>query len=135
VTQDNEKVMIEVAHKYLHYFPITPHLKQLFISNRTTRHMRWHREGMRENDRLMVHPSESEAWKVLDSFDADFARDARNVLFKLVTSGFDPFGTNSALYSAWSILAVPYNLPPSLCMKYEFMFLCLIILDLEVADP
>jgi hypothetical protein len=97
--------------------------------------MRWHREGMRENDRLMVHPSESEAWKVLDSFDADFARDARNVLFKLVTSGFDPFGTNSALYSAWSILAVPYNLPPSLCMKYEFMFLCLIILGIEVADP
>jgi hypothetical protein len=23
--------------------------------------------------------------------------------------------------------AIPYNLPPALCIKYEYMFLCLII--------
>jgi hypothetical protein len=40
VTQDVEKVTIEVAHKQLHYFPITPQLKWLFISKRTVRHMR-----------------------------------------------------------------------------------------------
>jgi hypothetical protein len=27
----------------------------------------------------MGHPSNGEAWKVLDNFDADFASDARNV--------------------------------------------------------
>jgi hypothetical protein len=25
------------------------------------------------------------------------------------------------------MFVVPYNLPPSLCMKYEFMFICLVI--------
>jgi hypothetical protein len=27
-----------------------------------------------ENDQVMVHPSDSEAWKALDDFDADFTR-------------------------------------------------------------
>jgi hypothetical protein len=61
VTQDGEKVMTEVTHMKFRYFPITPHLKWLFISKRTARHMRWHKEGIRENDRLMVHPSDDEA--------------------------------------------------------------------------
>jgi hypothetical protein len=29
------------------------------------------------------------------------------------------------------MFAVPYNLPPSLCMKYEFMFFCLIVPGLD----
>jgi hypothetical protein len=33
----------------------------------------------------MMHHSDGEAWKVLDSFDADFASDARNVHFGLET--------------------------------------------------
>jgi hypothetical protein len=48
-----------------------------------------------------------------------------------VTDGFDLFSTNSTPYSCWPIFAVLYNLPPSLCMKFEFMFLCLIIPGLE----
>jgi hypothetical protein len=61
VTQDGEKVMTEIAQKQLCYFPITPYLKWLFISKRTARHMRWHKEGIRENDRVMGHPSDGEA--------------------------------------------------------------------------
>jgi hypothetical protein len=30
-------------------------------------------------------------------------------------------------YSYWHVFAIPYNLSPALCMKYEYMFLCLII--------
>jgi hypothetical protein len=30
---------------------------------------------------------------------------------------------------------VPYNLPPSLCIKFEFMFLCLIIPGPDAPDP
>jgi hypothetical protein len=75
----------------------------------------------------MVHPWDGEAWKVLDSFDADFASDARNICFGLVKDDFDPFSSNSVPYSCWPVFAVPYNLTPSLCMKYEFIFLCLII--------
>jgi hypothetical protein len=89
--------------------------------------MRWHKEGIRENDGVMVHPLDSEAWKVLDRFDANFASDARNVFFRLATDDFDTFSTNSASYSCWAIFVVSYNLPPSLCIKFEFMFVCLIV--------
>jgi hypothetical protein len=127
--------MTEVTQKQLRYFPITPRLKRLFISKRTARHMRWHKEGIRENDEVTGHPSDSEAWKVLDGFDADFASDGRNVCFGLATHGFDPFSRNSAPYSCWPIFAVSYNLPPSLCMKFEFMFLCLIIPGPKAPGP
>jgi hypothetical protein len=135
LTQDGEKVTTEVTHKQLRYFPITPRVKRLFTSKRTVRHMRWHKEGICENDRVMVHRLDGEAWKVLDRFDVDFASDARNVRFGLVTNDFDPFSTNSTPYSCWLIFAVSYNPPPSLCMKYEFMFLCLIIPGPEAPGP
>jgi hypothetical protein len=99
------------------------------------RHMSWHKEGICKNDIVIGHPSDGEAWKLLDRFDTDFASDARNVHFGLATGGFDPFSTNSAPYSCWSIFAVSYNLPPSFCMKFEFMFLCLIIPGLEAHGP
>jgi hypothetical protein len=47
----------------------------------------------------MGHPSDGEAWKVLNRFDTDFTSDARNVRFGLEIDGFDPFNTNSAPYS------------------------------------
>jgi hypothetical protein len=89
VTEDGDKVIIEVVQKQLCYFPITPRLKRLFISMRTVRHMSWHKEGIRENDGVMGHPSDGEAWKVLDMFDVDFVSDARNVRFGVATDGFD----------------------------------------------
>jgi alkylated DNA repair dioxygenase AlkB len=64
VTQNGEKVMTEVTQKQLHYFSITPRLKRLFVSKRTMRHMRWHKESIRENDGVTGHPSDGEAWKV-----------------------------------------------------------------------
>jgi hypothetical protein len=97
--------------------------------------MRWHKEDIREIDGVMGHLSDGEAWKVLDRFDADFANDARNVHFGLATYGFDAFSTNSGPYSCWLVFAVPYNLPPSLCMKFEFMFLCLIVPGPDAPGP
>jgi hypothetical protein len=135
VNQDGEKVTTEVTQKQLCYFPITPRLKWLFISKRTAWRMRLHKEGIRENDGVMGHPSDGEAWKVLNRFDGDFDSDARNVNFGLVIDGFDPFSTNSTPYSCWPIFAVPYNLPPSLCLKFEFMFLCLIVPGPEPPGP
>jgi hypothetical protein len=52
-----------------------------------------------------------------------------------VIDGFDPFSTNSTPYSCWPIFVVPYNLPPSLCLKFEFMFLCLIVPGLKALGP
>jgi hypothetical protein len=98
VTQDGKKVMTEVAQKQLCCFPVTPRLKQLFISKKTAMHMRWHKDCIRENDGVMGHPSDGEAWKVLDRFDANFVSDPRNVHLGLATYGFNSFSTNSAPY-------------------------------------
>jgi hypothetical protein len=70
--EDGEKVTTKTAHKQLCYMPLTPQMKHLFISKKTVVHMRWHKESVHENDQVMVHPSDSEAWKALDDFDADF---------------------------------------------------------------
>jgi hypothetical protein len=91
--------------------------------------MRWHKEGVRENDQVIVHRSDSEAWKTLDDFDADLTTDARNVRIGLAMDGFLPYNMSATSYSCWSVFAILYNIPPSLCMKYEYMFLCLIISD------
>jgi hypothetical protein len=87
INKGSEKVTTEVAHKQLRYMPLTPQMKRLFISKKTARHMRWHKEGVRENDQVMVHLSDSEAWKALDTFDPDFARDVRNVHIGLAIDG------------------------------------------------
>jgi hypothetical protein len=131
VNEDGEKVTMKTTHKQLRYMPLTPRMKRLFISKKTAGHMRWHKKGVCENDHVMVHPSDSEAWKTLDDFDADFTRDARNVLIGLATTGFSLCNTSAASYSCWPIFAILYNLPPTLCMKYEYMFLCLFILGLH----
>jgi hypothetical protein len=69
VNEDGEMVIIEVAHKQVHYMPITPRLKWIFLSKRIVIHMRWHKDGERKNKEVMVHPSYSDAWKDLDNFD------------------------------------------------------------------
>ena len=66
-------------------------------------------------------------WKALDDFDPEFASEARNIRIGLATDGFTPFNTNAASYSCWPVFVIPYNLPPHLCMKYDYMFLSLII--------
>jgi hypothetical protein len=115
--------------------PLTPRLKQLFILKKTAMHMRWHKEGEHENNNVMVHLSDGEAWKALDNFDPDFARDARNVHIGLVIDGFTPFIESAASYSCWPVFAIPYNLPLALCIKYEHMFLFLIIPGLDNPGP
>jgi hypothetical protein len=114
---------------------LTPQLKLLFISKKTAMHMRWHKEGERENKNVMVHPSDSEAWKALDNFDPDIVRDVRNLHIGLATNGFTPFTKSVTSYSCWSIFTILYNIAPSLCMKYEHIFLCLIVLGSDNPAP
>jgi hypothetical protein len=93
--------------------------------------MQWHKDGERENIEVMVHPLDSDPWKALDNFDPEFPPDVINVHIGLATHGFTPFGDNAASYSCWTVFAIPYNLHPSLCMRYEFMFLCLVVPGLD----
>jgi hypothetical protein len=128
INEDGEMVTTKTAHKQLCYMPLMPRMKWLFISKNIARHMRWHKKGVHENDQVMVHPSDSEALKALDDFDPEFARDVQNVCIGLATDGSSPYNMSASSYSCWSVFAILYNLPPALYMKYEYMFLCLIIL-------
>jgi hypothetical protein len=60
--------------------------------------MRWHKDGERENKEVMVHPLDSDVWKVLDNFDLEFARHMRNVHTGLAIDGFTPFGDSTTSY-------------------------------------
>jgi hypothetical protein len=119
--------MTRVACKQLRYIPFVPRLKCLFISKNTTRHMRWHKEGVHDNPDVMAHLADTDACKALDAFDSNFASEARNVCISLATCGFSPFNLTTSLYSCWPVFSIPYSLPPALCMKYECIFLCLVI--------
>jgi hypothetical protein len=44
---DGLTVTTEIARKQIRYMPLITRLKHLFISKNTTRHMRWHKEGVR----------------------------------------------------------------------------------------
>jgi hypothetical protein len=90
-------------------------------------HMRWHKDFTNKKDGLMVHPSDGDAWKSLDTFDSEFVSSARNVHIDWATNGFTPFNMIVS-YSCWLDFVTPYNLPPTICMKYELKFLCLVIL-------
>jgi hypothetical protein len=116
-----------IAQKQLSYMPLAPRVKRLFLSINTARHMRWHKEHELEDTHVMTHTSNSDAWKALVDFDLEFASEVRNIRIGLVTDGFTPFNTNVASYSCWHVFVIPYNLPPHLCMKYDYMCLSLII--------
>jgi hypothetical protein len=66
--EDGVSVTTKVATKQLHYIPITPRLKQLFLSEATSKKMWWHNEGKCESKDLdiMSYPMDSEAWQALD---------------------------------------------------------------------
>jgi hypothetical protein len=122
-------VTTKVVTKRLRYIPITPRLKRLFLSEETTKQMRWHHEGKHKSEDLdmMSHPVDSEAWQTLDYFDPEFARDPRSVRLGLLTDGFQPHSTDSHPYFCCPVFVMPYNLPPDKCLKEEFIFLALVI--------
>jgi hypothetical protein len=116
---DGLTVTTAVESKQLHYMPLIPRLKHLFISKNTTRHMMWHKEGIHENPDVMAHLADREAWKALDAFYSSFADEVRNFRFGLAT--------DDLLMLALLCCSIQH----SACMKYEFVFLCIVIPGLD----
>jgi hypothetical protein len=129
VDEDGCSVTTNVPIKQLRYMPIGPRLKRLFLNPEVAEQMRWHkvRDRSEQDPDIMIHPSDGEAWEALDSFDPGFASDPRSVRLGMSTDGFTPYSTSSTSYSCWPVFMMPYNLPPTKCMKEGFMFLALII--------
>ncbi|GKV02853.1 hypothetical protein SLEP1_g15237 [Rubroshorea leprosula] len=112
--------------KSLWYLPIIPRLQRLYISRKITEHMTCHLNCYNENEKIF-HPACGEAWKHFDSTHPEFASEPRNVRLGLCTDWFTPFGHSASPYSCWPIFVLVYNLPPTMCMKQEYVFLSLII--------
>ena len=81
---------------------------------------------MRDGDWLK-HPADGEAWQDFDRKFPGFSNDVRNVLLGLAADDFNHFRTMGTLYSTWPVVLMPYNFPPSMCMKKEFNMLTLLI--------
>ncbi|XP_056688736.1 uncharacterized protein [Spinacia oleracea] len=117
-----------VPAKVMIYFPITPRLQRLYATKNVSKDMTWHAKNPRVQN-TFAHPSDSEAWKHLDATFPDFALEPRNVRLGLCTDGFSPHGKFGSQYSCWPVILIPYNFPPSMCMKKPFMFLSLLVPD------
>ncbi|GKU96492.1 hypothetical protein SLEP1_g9721 [Rubroshorea leprosula] len=96
------------------------------MSRKTVEHMTWHVNCHNENEKIF-HLTCGEAWKHFDSTHPKFATKPRNVRLGLCTDGFTPFGHSASPYSCWAVFVLVYNLPPTMCMKQEYVFLSLII--------
>jgi hypothetical protein len=63
--------------------------------------MKWHKEEIRDSEdaNIMSHPADTEAWHALDHFDPEFARDPGSVRLGLSMNGFQPYSSDSIVYS------------------------------------
>jgi hypothetical protein len=100
------------------------------MSQHTMTHMRWHADS-HTNDSILRHPANREAWKSFDNLYLDFSSDNRNIQFGLASNRFNPFGNMSTSHNIWSVMLVPYNLLPWMCMKQTSFILSLIISSLS----
>ena len=116
-----------VPYKKMYYFPITPRLQRMYASDATAKHMGWHAEQPHEDGGIMRHCSNSPAWKHFNLTHPSFASKSRNVRLGLCTDGFQPYGQSGHQYSCWPVILTPYNFPPWMCMKEEYMFLNVIV--------
>jgi hypothetical protein len=76
----------------------------------------------------MSHYANVEAWHALDHFDPEFTWDPMSVCLALSADGFQPYSSDSTVYSCWPVFMVPHNLPPNKYLKEGFIFLALVIL-------
>jgi hypothetical protein len=91
--------------------------------------MRWHKEGILDSEDIdiMSHPVDAKAWQTLDRFDPKFVRDPRSVRLGLSTDGFQPYSSDSTVYSCWPVFMMSYTLPSKKCLNEWFIFLALVI--------
>ncbi|XP_021748801.1 uncharacterized protein LOC110714566 [Chenopodium quinoa] len=90
-----------VPNNALFYFPITSRLQRMFATKNISEEMSWHANNPRVKG-TMAHPSDTEAWRQLDTCFPEFASDPRNVRLGLCTDGFAPHVHVLVTDSPWS---------------------------------
>ncbi|XP_056691765.1 uncharacterized protein [Spinacia oleracea] len=114
-----------VPAKVMRYFTLIPRLKRLYMSSKTAEDIRWHFDCKDRN--IISHPTDGESWKMFDKRYEEFAKDPRSVRLGLASDGFNPYRLMNTSYSTWSVILIPYNLPPWLCMKSTSFILSVLI--------
>jgi hypothetical protein len=98
----------------------------LFLCSKTAALTRWHDEE-RTRDDVLRHPADSPLWKDFDLNHPEFAKDNRNIRLAFASDGFNPYRTQNISYSIWPGICIPYNYPPSMCMKQSNFILSFLI--------
>ncbi|XP_048599975.1 uncharacterized protein LOC106374078 [Brassica napus] len=88
--------------------------------------MRRHKEHVTPEGE-MHHPFDAIVWKHFNEVYPGFAAESRNIYLCLSTDGFNPIGMNGEAHSLWPVIVTPYNLPPGMCMKREFLYLSVLV--------
>ncbi|KAL0309024.1 UNVERIFIED_CONTAM: hypothetical protein Sradi_5844700 [Sesamum radiatum] len=114
------------SYAVLRCMPLIPRLQWLYYSREIAKHMTWHATHQTEEG-SMCHPSDAEVWKHFDRMYPDFAEKSCNIRLDFYIDGFAPHGQYGRTYSYWSIIITPYNLPSSMCMSSEYIFLTIVI--------
>ncbi|KAL0381103.1 UNVERIFIED_CONTAM: hypothetical protein Sangu_0174600 [Sesamum angustifolium] len=125
-TSDQNPHRKKSLYAVLRYLPLTPRLQRLYAPPTTVEHMTWHASHLTEEDSI-CHPSDAEAWRHFDRTHSDFALEPCNVRLGLCIDRIAPHGQYGRTYSCWPVIITPYNLPPQMCMKSEYMFLTMVI--------
>ncbi|XP_033139196.1 uncharacterized protein LOC117130448 [Brassica rapa] len=120
----NERRRTKVPYSRMWYLPIADRWKRMYQSKKTASAMRWHAERQAKEGK-MCHPSDAAEWKYFQDQHPRFAEEPRNVYLGLCTDGFNPFGMSNN-HSLWPVILTPYNLPPGMCMKREYLFLTIL---------
>jgi hypothetical protein len=102
INEYGASITTKVAAKQFCYIPVTPRLKWLLLCEEMAQQMRWHKEGIRDSEdaNIMSHHADAEAWHALDHFDPEFAREPRSVRLGLSMDGFQPYSSDSIVYSS-----------------------------------
>ncbi|KAK4397156.1 hypothetical protein Sango_1552200 [Sesamum angolense] len=75
---------------------------------------------------IHVHPSNTEALRYFDQTYSDFARSPKMLDRVCAWMGLHCKGS-TVVHLCWPVILTPYNLPPRMCMSFEYMFLTMVI--------
>ncbi|RDX90089.1 hypothetical protein CR513_28081, partial [Mucuna pruriens] len=89
--------------------------------------MCWHAHGVRHDKSMITHVIDAMTWKQFDTTYAIFAQESQNVRLGLCKNSFILFCDLATPYLCWPVFVKSYNLPPSMCMRREYIFLSILI--------
>ncbi|XP_026428672.1 uncharacterized protein LOC113324575 [Papaver somniferum] len=112
--------------KVLRYFNLDEKLNKMNYIPWISEEMMWH-ERAQVSSEYMCHPVDSYQWAQMKMKFPPFAAEGRNFWLGISTNGFNPHSVHTLSWSCWPVILVVYNLPPSMCMNYEFQMMTLLI--------